>query len=247
MPVRQQKDTGPGLRGVADIVICLDLTGSMGPCIDGVKNNLKAFIDNLTTGNTNNPLDWRAMACGYRDVIDKKAPAFEGFNNPFTEDQQTLKNQIDVFDAKGGGDEPESLLDALYKIARDIGWPHEIGKAHRIIVVFTDAPCRAELDTSTTSGDRSYNKIIDIYSKGHFKLFLYGIDFHVYHSLCERIPKSVFFTQGTTYKEVTENLQKTGFEKVMAQLGKTVSGASDILTDNVLDAGSSGVSVDDIS
>jgi hypothetical protein len=187
------------------------------------------------------------MAVGYRDISDKKAPAFEGFNNSFTDDQDVLKNQIDEFEATGGGDEPESLLDALYNIAHKLSWPHKIGKAHRIVVVFTDARCREEMDQSTVSGDRSYNKIIDIYSSGHFKLFLYGINFHIYKSLCEKIPKSVFFPQGDTYKEVIANLTKTGFEKVMAQLGKSVSGASDILTDEVLDSGSGGVPVDDLS
>jgi len=247
MPVRQQKESTPKIRGVADIVFCLDCTGSMGPCIEGVKNNLKSFIDNLTTGNTNNPLEWQAMAVGYRDITDHKAPAFEGFANTFTSKEDTLKIQIDAFEAVGGGDEPESLLDALYKIAHDISWPHEIGKAHRIVVVFTDAPSREEMDSSTVSGDRSYNKVIDLYAKGHFKLFLFGINFPVYKSICERIPKSVFFPQGDTYKEVIANLQKTGFEKVMAQLGKSVSGASDILTEEVLDAGSGGVPVDDLS
>jgi hypothetical protein len=247
MPVRQQKESTPKIRGVADIVICLDCTGSMGPCIDGVKNNLKAFVENLTTGNTNNPLDWKAMAVGYRDIQDTRAPAFEGFQNQFTDDEGNLKNQIDSFEATVGGDEPESLLDALYKIAAEIPWPHDIGKAHRIVVVFTDASCRDSLDPSTTSGDRSYNKIIDLYSRGHFKLFLFGINFHLYKSMCEKIPKSVFFPQGDTYKEVIANLQKTGFEKVMAQLGKSVSGASDILTEEVLDAGSGGVPVDDLS
>ena len=115
------------------------------------------------------------------------------------------------------------------------------------MVVFTDAPCRNELDVSTTKGDRSYNKIIDVYSKGHFKLFLFGINSTIYKSICEKIPKSVFFPQGETYKEVIANLVKTGFEKVMAQLGKSVSGASDILTEEVLDAGSGGVPVDDLT
>lgn len=247
MPVRQQKESTPKIRGVADIVICLDCTGSMGPCIDGVKNNLKSFVDNLLTGNTNNPLEWKAMAVGYRDITDSKAPAFEGFGNAFTDNQNVLKDQIDAFNAVGGGDEPESLLDALYKIARELSWPHEIGKAHRIVVVFTDAPCREEMEQSTVSGDRSYNKIIDVYSSGHFKLFLYGINFPVYKAICEKIPKSVFFPQGETYKEVIANLTTTGFEKVMAQLGKSVSGASDILTEEVLDAGSGGVPVDDLT
>ncbi|MBN2532660.1 MAG: VWA domain-containing protein [Spirochaetales bacterium] len=247
MPVRQQRESTPRIRGVADIVICLDCTGSMGPCINGVKNNLKAFVDNLLTENTNNPLEWKAMAVGYRDIDDKKAPAFEGFQNTFTDNQGILKDQIDAFDAIGGGDEPESLLDALYRIAHELCWPHEIGKAHRIVVVFTDATCKEEMNQSTVSGDRSYNKIIDVYSSGHFKLFLYAINFHIYKTICEKIPKSVFFPQGETYKEVIANLTKTGFEKVMAQLGKSVSGASDILTEEVLDAGTGGVPADDLS
>ena len=55
-------------KGVVDIVFLLDVTGSMQPCIDALKNNIATFIDALTTKapNNDNPVKhWRAKAVGY--------------------------------------------------------------------------------------------------------------------------------------------------------------------------------------
>ena len=51
------------LKGIADIVFLLDATGSMGPCINAVKSNIKTFVQTLTTPTPNGGAvvkDWRA-------------------------------------------------------------------------------------------------------------------------------------------------------------------------------------------
>ncbi|MBA2244198.1 MAG: VWA domain-containing protein, partial [Gemmatimonadetes bacterium] len=104
-------------RGVADIVFLIDVSGSMAPIIDALKRNIELFIDSLSSGEGNNvsPVrDWRAKAVGYRDF---EADAEPFIDNPFVRDVTALKAQLAGLVAQGGGDEPESLLDALFRIA----------------------------------------------------------------------------------------------------------------------------------
>ena len=108
-------------KGVADIVFMLDITGSMAPCIDALRANIETFIDSLSKGEANNapPIrDWRAKVVGYRDVEAAQSEGIPWFvDAPFVRDAGELKAQLSQLRAEGGGDEPESLLDALFKIA----------------------------------------------------------------------------------------------------------------------------------
>src|SRR4051812_37123874 len=104
-------------KGVVDIVFLLDITGSMQPCIDALKEHIKVFIRSLTTkdANNSNPVrDWRAKAVGYRDA---EVDSDWYVDNPFVRDPVQLTAQLAALEAKGGGDEPETLLDALYKVS----------------------------------------------------------------------------------------------------------------------------------
>ena len=138
------------VKGVADIVFLVDATGSMQGCIDGLKRNIEAFIDFLTTGagNTVSPVrDWRARVVGFRDVEADGANWL--VDNPFVRDAITLKAQLAALTAEGGGDEPESLLDAIFMVSKagqtDKGAPEDSARwryrstAARVVVVFTDA------------------------------------------------------------------------------------------------------------
>lgn len=163
---------GPRGRGVADIVFLLDVTGSMQPCIDALKANISKFVDHLTTKDANNSVpvsDWRAKVVGYRDYEFDQVPFVDA---PFVRDPAILKAQLGALVAEGGHDEPESLLDALYKVATmgqterpaaaagqgtapgaDAGqagaedpfrWRAR-GAAARVVVVFTDATFKEPL------------------------------------------------------------------------------------------------------
>ncbi|MBN2584531.1 MAG: VWA domain-containing protein [Planctomycetes bacterium] len=141
---------GAKVKGVVDIVFLLDATGSMQPCIDALKTNISTFIDTLTTKNANNQTPvkhWRAKAVGYRDFTSDAVPLVD---NPFVEDAAAVKSQLAGITAEGGGDEAESLLDALYQVAsmeqtgkggqyEPTKWRYR-SEAARVVVVFTDAP-----------------------------------------------------------------------------------------------------------
>jgi len=141
--------------GVADIVFLIDATGSMGRCMDAVRDCVTDFIAAMTTPNANNenPVKhWRAKVVGYRDAAKDGAEWFVA--NPFVDGSSAgsvgqLQAQLGALTPKGGDDEPESLIDALISIANmattGLGealepdkWRHHT-EAHRIAVVFTDA------------------------------------------------------------------------------------------------------------
>jgi hypothetical protein len=152
LPVSQQ----PKVKGVADIVFLLDATGSMGPCINAVKENIKRFVTTMTTPNPNGGAvvkEWRAKVVGYRDLDYSDFPAY--VDNDFVNTIQDLESQLNALKADGGGDEAETLLEALYKLAnmpvtkpedqlRPDAW-RPAGSARRFVIVFTDAPFKEPL------------------------------------------------------------------------------------------------------
>lgn len=134
---------------VVDLVFLVDVTGSMRPCIDGLKDSIDKFFQHLTNEEENKLAirDWRAKVVGYRDVSYDKDKWLD--NNPFVTSAEEIHQQLDALKAKGGGDEPESLLDALLTIADmeetshqenpdPFKWRHRRDAA-RAVCVFTDA------------------------------------------------------------------------------------------------------------
>ena len=151
------------VRGVADIVFLIDATGSMQPCIDALKRNIETFVDSLTlrSGNNVSPVrDWRAKVVGYRDF---EADAEPYVDNPFVSDAVALKGQLSALSAIGGGDEPESLLDAVYRLATmgqtekgvqeadPSKWRYRSAAA-RVVIVFTDAPYKEAMALPEAKG-----------------------------------------------------------------------------------------------
>ncbi|CAN5726480.1 hypothetical protein BH23GEM5_BH23GEM5_06750 [soil metagenome] len=150
-------------RGVADLVFLIDVSGSMAPIIDALKRNIELFIDSLNAGEGNNvsPVrDWRAKAVGYRDFDEDPQPFVD---NPFVRDVAALKAQLTGLVAEGGGDEPESLLDALFKIANmgqmergaqsdDASMWRYRSDAARVVIVFTDASFKETMSIPEAKG-----------------------------------------------------------------------------------------------
>lgn len=226
------RTTGAKIKGVADIVFCFDVTGSMQPCIDGVKANIESFVRGLRSGNM--PVgDWRAVAVGYRDVEEDGSHAFEGFGNAFVKSEGELFAQMDRLEAGGGGDNPESLLDALYKVATDIRWPRQLGQAHRAVIVFTDAPAKPEIALDSVSGDRTVSAVVDRLTEQKIQPLLFGPEDDILRTIA-KVPHGLYESMGSDRDTVISNLQSAGFDEVLMQLGRTVSQASGA----VLDAGS---------
>ena len=164
------------IKGVVDLVFLIDATGSMQGCIDGLKENIKLFFEKLTsrTGNGTIPVrDWRAKIVGFRDFEDN--PATWLLDNDFTTDTQELYRQLDALKAAGGGDIPETMLDALFAVADSPAtaqgeppdpqrWRHRRAAA-RAIIAFTDAPFKPVITAPDGRGgtvDDVINKLMEM-------------------------------------------------------------------------------------
>ena len=146
-----------GMSYHVDIVMCIDLTGSMSPCIDVVKENALTFWPQLK--------ERLAAASKYVDKVRIKVIGFRDFEadgaaslavSRFFEvsdevlgEGQEFEDFVQCLEAKGGGDEPENSLEAL-ALALKSDWTREGVKCRHIVVMFTDASAHKleEADTS---------------------------------------------------------------------------------------------------
>lgn len=126
-------------RPQADIIFVLDVTGSMGWAINGVREGIRRFADDLS----GNKIDFRVGLVAFRDLTateDERAGfklmevlSFRG--DPFTNDADAFRSEVSRLKAHGGGDEPESSLEAIGEACRQ---PMRKG-ATKVFLLITDA------------------------------------------------------------------------------------------------------------
>ncbi|HYF57376.1 MAG TPA: vWA domain-containing protein [Burkholderiaceae bacterium] len=231
----------PKTKGVADLVFVVDVTGSMAPCIDALRTNIEAFIDSLNRGDANNaaPIkDWRGKVVGYRDLGTASAEGLPWMvDNPFVRDAAALKAQLGALQAMGGGDEPESLLDVLYKVATMPATPkgaqtEEPDKwryrsdAARVVVVFTDASFKETLEIPEAKGG-SLQDVANAVMANRIILSLFAPNFEGYDRLSQ-IDKSeweVVEYEGLTAQQALQKFTSdpVAFRNTLKQLAASVS------------------------
>ena len=229
------------VKGIVDLTILLDVTGSMQPCIDALRDNIKGFFEMLGEGDANNSApvkDWRARVIGYRDVKHDKDDWY--VDNPFTSDVDEIHAQLDDLEAGGGGDEPESLLDALHRCVNtptmekgsqeiDPNAMRSMGSARRAVIVFTDASFHPEMSYPGASGG-TVQDVGHAIAGEKFLLVAYHPGGDGYDQL-EATPKSLLHNFASAYPDDVEPQEalrrftedKSNFVKVLASLAKTVS------------------------
>jgi len=226
--------------GVVDIVFVIDCTRSMHSCIIALKDNIRTFIDSLTTKDANdtNPVrDWRASVVGYRD-FKEEGPSRWLENHPFVKDPAVLKDHLASLNAEGGGDEPESLLDALFVVANmeecDKGdqtpdprkWRHRRDAA-RVVIVFSDATFHATMSVPGATGGGVNDLGMLIAAKRIF-LSIFAPEFDCYADLAaiDRSEyESIPFDKATGPQQALANYtsDKENFSRVMKQLAASVT------------------------
>jgi hypothetical protein len=227
-------------KGVPDIVFLLDATGSMTPCIQAVTHNISTFIDTLNTPDANGGVlvkDWRIRIMGYRDRDYDGAQWL--VENPFSTDAASVKFQLESLKAAGGGDEPESLLDALYLVAQwpaaekgatpEVnGWRHRHDAA-RIVVIFTDASSK----NTFKAADGATGTVDDVIQACHaarLKVVLFAPEAPVYSDLSAMngLEWEPVGTLGNKPQQALADFtaNSANFRKVMEALAKTVSASA---------------------
>lgn len=139
-----------GLTYAVDIVFCVDVTGSMTPILDQVKANALRFYSdvqsNLTAkGKTIDELRVRIVA--FRDIVADGDAALQ--ESPFFElpaEEASFSSFVNGLIAEGGGDAPESGLEAV-ALAMTSPWTTRGDRRRQVIVVWTDQPAHP-LDAS---------------------------------------------------------------------------------------------------
>lgn len=114
--------------GNVDIVFAIDTTGSMGNTVNNVINNIQSFFNSFESDS----LNVRVGLTSFKD-LDVEGP-FSTTNYGWFEDPNALINQLKKLSITGGGDYPESALDALMKASK---MKTRIG-AEKHIVLITD-------------------------------------------------------------------------------------------------------------
>lgn len=236
-----ENETKPKVKGVADILFLLDATGSMQSNIDAVKNNIGAFLDSLAAPvgfNAAAPLkDWRAAVWAYRDALCD-GPAWL-VRNPFVRSAGELHQQLSRIAASGGGDEPESLLDALVEAARmpaapkgaqsedPNAWRYR-SEAARVVVVFTDASFHPTLAEDSALG---LADVANAVTEARIRLSVFAPAMECYDDLsqidkCEYTPVAV--EPGETPVDALARFtgDREHFRKTLEMLAKSVSASA---------------------
>ena len=115
-------------KGRADIVFAIDTTSSMGNAI----NKVKLYVNKFANGLENKDVNYRFGLVEYRDLYEDGLNTT--INHGWYNDADSFKTAISKLTVSGGGDFPESAVDALYT-ARNMKYRPSVNK---YIVLVTD-------------------------------------------------------------------------------------------------------------
>lgn len=224
-----QLPTAKRIETKADIVFCMDATGSMEPCFEGVINGMNEFASGLQTAAK---VDFRLRLIAYRDKHDPKCGTPWQVHD-FTNSVEVFREQLSRIRPQGGGDAPESTLDALY-LGIHSEWRHS--KTHKTIVLLTDADTHPTLHPTTYGrpDNNIYRIIQDFQTLRHAMLFMVVPRLPAYERL-ERAMKDADrkivanFVPGGDERYV--GLRAVSWEALMRVLGQTVSQTSVVVSE----------------
>jgi hypothetical protein len=172
---------------------------------------------------------------GYRDAEHDGADWLQ--DNPFVRDAVALKAQLAGLRAQGGADEPESLLDALYKVATMEASPKGAqgedpnrwryrSDAARVVIVFTDASFKETMSIPEAKGG-ALQDVANVVMANRIILSIFAPNFEVYDRLSQ-IDKSeweVVEYEGLSPQEALQKFtaDQTNFRTTLKQLAASVS------------------------
>jgi Mg-chelatase subunit ChlD len=189
----------------ADVVFVLDCTGSMRREIDTVRSALDEFAEEIEQRGV--PL--RIGLVGFRDLFEGEEPEVFDLSDDISSFQKSLRE----LRATGGGDEPESALDALMTA---LDQPFE-AEHQKVTVLITDAPPHIP-DKHTDSIEQVKDRMRKV---GLDQLYLvYPTDLDSCAVYDELEPNGPIFDlgRGDDFEGQTEH-----FKEVLLNLGKSIA------------------------
>ena len=133
MPTAALMTTTAQAKPVVEVAFVLDTTGSMGPLIEGAKRKIWSIATSIVDANPDAQIRMGLVA--YRDIGDEYVTKkFE-----LTTDIQDLYASLLELRARGGGDWPESVNEALDIAVNKLAWTSG-DDVRRIVFLVGDAP-----------------------------------------------------------------------------------------------------------
>ena len=125
--------TSAKIKPVVEVAFVLDTTGSMGPLIEGAKRKIWSIATAIVDANPNAEIRMGLVA--YRDIGDEYVTKTYNLTN----DIQDLYANLLELKARGGGDWPESVNEALHVGVTKLSWTQG-AEICRIMFLVGDAP-----------------------------------------------------------------------------------------------------------
>jgi hypothetical protein len=173
----------------ADIMWVIDVTASMGGSVlNTIKNNISYFTGELESSS----VDYRQGLLSYRDTYTHMTYDAD-VNYGFASTDSQFLTWVDNLTAYGGGDTPESGLDALADAADNNTWR---SGASKMLVLITDTRVKC-IDDSNGSLSMTYTAAA-LYSDG-FSIYPISYDWTIYGGN----PKRLASLTGGTWLNLT--------------------------------------------
>jgi len=132
---------GQGMDYNVDIVMCIDATGSMASIIEDVKANAlsfyQKFVDEMEA-KSKSVQQLRIKVIAFRDFGVDSEPVVESKFFVLDDESREFHDFVSSIEATGGGDEPESSLEAL-AMAMNSDWVTTGSVRRHVIIMYTDA------------------------------------------------------------------------------------------------------------
>ena len=127
------KLTAKGAKPRMEVCFVIDTTGSMGGLIEGAKQKIWSIANDMISAKPTPEL--RLGLVAYRDRGDEYVTKTFDLTN----DIDAIYGQLQSFKAAGGGDEPESVNEAIQEAVRKLSWSQD-RQVLKIIFLVGDAP-----------------------------------------------------------------------------------------------------------
>lgn len=210
-------ETSTGVSGQADIIFAIDTTGSMSDVISNVANNIIGFSENLMSSynvNVNYALvDYKDIE---EDGEDTTKNVKNGTSNWFT-DVRSFQNAVSELTVDGGGDVPETAIDAL-EFSRRLNFRSNVNK---YIVLVTDA----DYKNNNNYGINSMDEEISLLKNNEIVVSV------VTNSDNQEVYQNLYENTGGFYANINGNFSEE-LMRIADMIGESVNSGNWILLDD---------------
>ncbi|MFO0956817.1 MAG: VWA domain-containing protein [Isosphaeraceae bacterium] len=197
----------PPVKPKVDILFVLDATASMQFAIDGVRAGIRDFAEGLGK----EQLDSRIGLVAFRDEQNpgEDPVVLEFAGGPLTDDLAEFRKKVAQLHATGGGDVPETSLEALRLASQQPFRP----KSTRVLVLITDAPPKHLPEGFASVHDAASSLEVGGISQVH--LVIKKAQRPTYAPLQDKLKGQVY--------SLEEAARPGGFDAILPQLGSDIA------------------------